>query len=42
LQQSDEARSTFDAMGRVYGMAFTLRRMQQDLLDLAERIAESR
>lgn len=43
LQQSDEARSIpFDAMGRVYGMAFTLRRMQQDLLDLAERIAESR
>jgi hypothetical protein len=33
---------SFDAMGRVYGMAFTLRRMQQDLLDLAERIAESR
>lgn len=43
LQQSDEARSIpFDAMGRVYGMAFTLRRMQQDFLDLAERIAESR
>lgn len=41
LQQSDEARSIpFDAMGRVFGMAFTLRRMQQDLLDLAERIAE--
>ncbi|WDF74816.1 FUSC family protein [Novosphingobium sp. KACC 22771] len=43
LQHSDEARAIpFDAMGQVFGMAFALRRMQQDFLDLGERIAECR
>lgn len=41
LQHSDEARAIpFDEMGRVFGMAFSLRRMQQDFHDLGERIAE--
>lgn len=43
LQHSDEARAIpFDEMGRVFGMAFTLRRMQQDFHDLGERVAECR
>lgn len=43
LQHSDEARAIpFDAMGQVFGMAFALRRMQQDFIDLGERIAECR
>jgi uncharacterized membrane protein YccC len=31
----------FDEIGRLFGLAFALRRVRQDLLDLAERIKES-
>ncbi len=43
LQQSDHARDMpFDAIGRVFGLAFALRKLHQDFQDLAARITESR
>lgn len=43
LQHSDVARGMpFDTVGRVFGLAYTLRRMRQDFHDLAARLAESR
>ena len=40
--EHSEARKdiTFDEIGRLFGLAFALRRMQQDFDDLAERIGE--
>jgi uncharacterized membrane protein YccC len=41
LEHSDIGKSiTFDEIGRLFGLAFTLRRMRQDFDDLAERIGE--
>ncbi|MPT47954.1 MAG: FUSC family protein [Sphingobium sp.] len=43
LQQSETARSmSFDAAGRVFGLAFTLRKMRQDFHELAARLHEGR
>lgn len=43
LQHSDHAREMpFDSVGRVFGLAFALRKLHQDFQDLAARIAESR
>lgn len=41
LEHADAARDiAFDEIGRLFGLAFTLRKMQQDFDDLAERIGE--
>lgn len=41
LEHSDVRKDiTFDEIGRLFGLAFALRRMQQDFDDLAERIGE--
>ena len=43
LRQSEVAQDmAFDDAGRLFGLAFALQRMRQDLLDLADRIDESR